>query len=99
MCITLNLPDGKYATVIAELDAALGWRAPIEDGYGEFTEGDRDYNCLCPIDMKELTRLTGWTIEAGDFDPMELVASIPTDGAPEAPPKVRTPQTPENNNG
>lgn len=74
MCVTLNLPDGEYVTVIAELDAALGWPAPINDGYEDL--GDRKC-CLCPVDMDELARLTGWTIEPDDFDSMEKVATLP----------------------
>lgn len=75
MCTTLNLPDGKHVSGIDELDAAIGRLAPILDGYHHEKWGDR-VTCLCPVDMDALGKLMGWSIVSGDFDPMELEASI-----------------------
>ena len=66
MCTILRMPDGRFCETMGEL---MDWRGPgapipIDHRYTDTAPG-RDW-CLCPVDVPELAKMLGATIDDSD---------------------------------
>lgn len=76
MCIRLFMPDGSVITSLDELDQLITYAVPLRSGFSAAFLRDDDA-CLCPVDINELERRTGWRIEGDGMDLTVCFSTLP----------------------